>query len=77
MATTKVVVDPITRIEGHLRIEALAENGRIANAWATSTQFRGIEIVMQGRDPRDATAVSDVPLPGETSREREGACPLA
>jgi [NiFe] hydrogenase large subunit/hydrogenase large subunit len=56
MARTKVVVDPITRIEGHLRIEAQAENGRIANAWATSTQFRGIEIVMQGRDPRDAWA---------------------
>jgi len=56
MATTKVVVDPITRIEGHLRIEALAENGRIANAWATSTQFRGIEIILQGRDPRDAWA---------------------
>ena len=56
MARTRVVVDPITRIEGHLRIEAQAENGRIANAWATSTQFRGIEIVMQGRDPRDAWA---------------------
>jgi len=56
MARTKVVVDPITRIEGHLRIEAQAENGRIANAWASSTQFRGIELVMQGRDPRDAWA---------------------
>jgi Ni,Fe-hydrogenase I large subunit len=56
MATTKVVVDPITRIEGHLRIEAQAENGKIANAWASSTQFRGIEIIMQGRDPRDAWA---------------------
>ena len=56
MAKTRVVVDPITRIEGHLRIEAQAENGRITNAWATSTQFRGIEIVMQGRDPRDAWA---------------------
>ena len=56
MAATKVVVDPITRIEGHLRIEAQAENGRISNAWATSTQFRGIEIIMQGRDPRDAWA---------------------
>ena len=56
MASTKVVVDPITRIEGHLRIEAQAENGRITNAWATSTQFRGIEIIMQGRDPRDAWA---------------------
>ncbi len=56
MARTKVVVDPITRIEGHLRIEVQAENGRIADAWASSTQFRGIEIIMQGRDPRDAWA---------------------
>lgn len=56
MAVTRVVVDPITRIEGHLRIEAQAENGRITNAWATSTQFRGIETIMQGRDPRDAWA---------------------
>jgi len=56
MAVTKVVVDPITRIEGHLRIEAQADGGRITNAWAHSTQFRGIEIVLQGRDPRDAWA---------------------
>ena len=56
MAKTKVVVDPITRIEGHLRIEAQAENGKIADAWACSTQFRGIEIIMEGRDPRDAWA---------------------
>ena len=54
MATTRVVVDPITRIEGHLRIEAQAEDGRISKAWASSTQFRGIEVIMQGRDPRDA-----------------------
>lgn len=52
----KIVVDPITRIEGHLRIEVEAGDGRINNAWASSTQFRGIEIVMQGRDPRDAWA---------------------
>ncbi|HXI33787.1 MAG TPA: nickel-dependent hydrogenase large subunit [Gemmatimonadales bacterium] len=56
MATTRVVVDPITRIEGHLRIEAQAEDGRISKAWASSTQFRGIEVIMQGRDPRDAWA---------------------
>ena len=52
----KIVVDPITRIEGHLRIEVEAGDGRINNAWASSTQFRGIEIIMQGRDPRDAWA---------------------
>jgi [NiFe] hydrogenase large subunit/hydrogenase large subunit len=56
MAVTKVVVDPITRIEGHLRIEAQAEAGRIRDAWASATQFRGIETIMQGRDPRDAWA---------------------
>src|SRR5574339_936085 len=56
MAATRVVVDPITRIEGHLRIEAQQDNGRITNAWASATQFRGIEIIMQGRDPRDAWA---------------------
>ena len=56
MARTKVVVDPITRIEGHLRIEAQTENGKIAQAWASSTQFRGLEIIMEGRDPRDAWA---------------------
>ena len=56
MAATKVVVDPITRIEGHLRIEVQADKGRITDAWASSTQFRGIEIIMEGRDPRDAWA---------------------
>ena len=52
----RVVVDPITRIEGHLRIEVQEEGGRIAEAWASSTQFRGIETIMEGRDPRDAWA---------------------
>jgi hydrogenase large subunit len=56
MAKTRIVVDPITRIEGHLRIEAQSENGRISNAWASATQFRGIETILQGRDPRDAWA---------------------
>jgi hydrogenase large subunit len=52
----RIVIDPVTRIEGHLRIEAQADNGKITNAWASSTQFRGIEIIMEGRDPRDAWA---------------------
>jgi [NiFe] hydrogenase large subunit/hydrogenase large subunit len=56
MARTKVVVDPITRIEGHLRIEAQTENGKIAKAWASATQFRGIETILKDRDPRDAWA---------------------
>jgi len=50
----KIVVDPITRIEGHLRIEAELSDGKIADAWASGTMFRGIEKILQGRDPRDA-----------------------
>jgi Ni,Fe-hydrogenase I large subunit len=52
----KIVVDPITRIEGHLRIEAKVENGKVVDAWSSSTMFRGIEIILKGRDPRDAWA---------------------
>ena len=50
----KIVVDPITRIEGHLRIEAEVDNGQITNAWSSSTMWRGIELILKGRDPRDA-----------------------
>ena len=53
---THIVVDPVTRIEGHLRIEAEVEGGRVTNAWSSSTMFRGIEMILQGRDPRDAWA---------------------
>ena len=49
-----VVVDPVTRIEGHLRIEVEVENGVIKNAWSSSQLFRGLEIILKGRDPRDA-----------------------
>jgi Ni,Fe-hydrogenase I large subunit len=52
----KIVIDPITRIEGHLRIEAKVENGKVVDAWSSSTMFRGIEIILKGRDPRDAWA---------------------
>jgi Ni,Fe-hydrogenase I large subunit len=52
----KLVIDPITRIEGHLRIEAKIENGKVVDAWSSSTMFRGIELIMKGRDPRDAWA---------------------
>jgi hydrogenase large subunit len=53
---THIVVDPVTRIEGHLRIEAEVDQGRVTNAWSSSTMFRGIELILQGRDPRDAWA---------------------
>jgi hydrogenase large subunit len=52
----RIVVDPITRIEGHLRIEAEVDGGKIVNAFSSGTTFRGLERIMQGRDPRDAWA---------------------
>ena len=52
----RIVVDPITRIEGHLRIEAQMEGNRIATAYSSGTSVRGIEIILKGRDPRDAWA---------------------
>lgn len=50
----RIVVDPICRIEGHLRIEAEIEGGFIKDAWSSATMFRGIEKILRGRDPRDA-----------------------
>jgi Ni,Fe-hydrogenase I large subunit len=51
---TKIVIDPITRIEGHLRIEVQVNGSQVTNAWSSSTMFRGIEIILKGRDPREA-----------------------
>jgi Ni,Fe-hydrogenase I large subunit len=53
---TKIAIDPVTRIEGHLRIEAEVNGGKVTNAWSSSTMFRGLELILQGRDPRDAWA---------------------
>jgi Ni,Fe-hydrogenase I large subunit len=50
----KIAIDPITRIEGHLRIEVEVDNGVGTDAWSSSTMFRGIELILQGRDPREA-----------------------
>ena len=56
----KIVVDPIPRIEGHLRIEAkLGENNVIEDAFSSGTMWRGIEIILKGRDPRDAWAFAE------------------
>lgn len=52
----RIVVDPVTRIEGHLRIEAEVENGVIKNAYSSGTCVRGIEVIVQDRDPRDVWA---------------------
>ncbi|MDQ7095494.1 nickel-dependent hydrogenase large subunit [Desulfosporosinus sp. PR] len=56
---TKIVVDPLTRIEGHLKIEVEVDNGKISEAHVVGTMFRGIEPMLRGRDPRDATYVTE------------------
>ncbi len=55
----RVVVDPVTRIEGHLRVEVEVDGGKVVDAWTKGTMFRGFEQIMQGRDPRDATYVTE------------------
>jgi hydrogenase large subunit len=54
--STRVVVDPVTRIEGHLRIEAEMNDGTIEQAYSSGTMVRGIETIVQGRDPREVWA---------------------
>jgi hydrogenase large subunit len=49
-----ITIDPVTRIEGHLRIDVEVEGGAVKNAWSSGTMWRGIETILQGRDPRDA-----------------------
>ena len=49
----RIVVDPITRIEGHLRIEAQVDGGKVSDAWSSGTMFRGIELIVRNRDPRE------------------------
>ncbi len=54
----KITIDPFTRLEGHLRIEVEVANGKVKDAWSTSPLFRGMEIVLKNRDPRDAWYLS-------------------
>jgi Ni,Fe-hydrogenase I large subunit len=51
---TRLAIDPVTRVGGHLRIEVDVSNGVVQDAWSAGTMFRGIENVLRGRDPRDA-----------------------
>lgn len=52
--TTRITVDPITRIEGHLRIDVEVDEGKITKAWSSGQMWRGIEKILVGRDPREA-----------------------
>ena len=49
-----IVIDPVTRIEGHLRIEAQVDGGKVTEAWSSGTMFRGMELILRGKDPREA-----------------------
>ena len=54
----KIVIDPVTRIEGHLKVEATVDDGKVKEAKSSGTLFRGIELILRGRDPEyelDAT----------------------
>jgi hydrogenase large subunit len=52
--STRVVIDPVTRIEGHLRVDVEVDQGKISKAWSSGQMWRGIELILKGRDPRDA-----------------------
>lgn len=54
----RIVIDPVTRIEGHLRVETEVSNGKVSSAWSTSPLFRGIEPILVGRDPLDAWMIT-------------------
>jgi len=54
----KIVIDPITRIEGHLKVEVMVDNGQVKDACVGGTLFRGWEIILKGRDPRDASQIT-------------------
>jgi hydrogenase large subunit len=50
----RIVIDPITRIEGHLRIDVEVDGGQVRDSWSSGQMWRGIEVILQGRDPREA-----------------------
>jgi len=54
----KIVIDPVTRVEGHLKIETVVEDGVVKDARSSGNLFRGIELILRGRDPRDAQVIT-------------------
>ncbi len=54
----RVTIDPVTRIEGHLRVDVEVENGKVSKAWSSGQMWRGVETILIGRDPRDAWAIT-------------------
>jgi len=54
----RITIDPITRIEGHLRIDVDIDGGKVNKAWSSGQMWRGVELILLGRDPRDAWAIT-------------------
>lgn len=54
----RITIDPVTRIEGHLRVDVEVNDGRVSKAWASGQMWRGVENILTGRDPRDAWAIT-------------------
>jgi hydrogenase large subunit len=54
----KIIIDPVTRIEGHLKVEAVVDGGTVKEAKSSGMLFRGLELIMRGRDPRDAQRIT-------------------
>ena len=52
--STRITIDPVTRLEGHLRIDCEIDNGKVGKAWASGQMWRGIELILKNRDPREA-----------------------
>ena len=56
--STRITIDPITRIEGHLRVDAEITGGKVTRAWSSGQMWRGVELILLGRDPRDAWTIT-------------------
>ncbi len=54
----RITIDPITRIEGHLRVDIEVDGGKVKKAWSSGQMWRGVELILLGRDPRDAWAIT-------------------
>lgn len=57
MAKATIAIDPVTRIEGHLKAEVVVENGKVVDAHLSGGMYRGFETILKGRDPRDSTQI--------------------
>ena len=56
--STRITIDPVTRIEGHLRVDCEINGGKVTKAWSSGQMWRGVELILVGRDPRDAWTIT-------------------